>query len=203
MRCAAIAAACLAYGRLRAGLRLLSAILLLCLTPSIQARADDSVVNCSALDIDFTDSGATKECRKAELSASTWTGVRQSLVAKGDGYVLVFIRVKAGHNSYMEVGEATAVASELGSDMIGSTPTVASHEPVGGFDIASFNGNSANGGQVTCFAFARFQGTIHARGGFNGAPGYAAGYEGAYCSGSPITDPAIATILGELRFPSD
>jgi len=191
--------------RLHAVASLLPAILLLCLAPTIQARADDPIVNCSALDIDFADSGATKECRKAEVSSRTWNGVRQSIVAKGPGYVLVFIRIKAGHNSYMGTQEATSIATALGRDMIGSTPVVSSHDPAIGFDIASFIGNSAAGRQITCFAFARFQGTVPSRGGFTGPPGYAAAYEGAFCSGSPVadSDATIAKILGELRFPSD
>ena len=191
--------------RLHAGPCLLPAILLLWLTLMNQARADDPIANCSALDIDFADSGARKECRKAEISSSTWTGVRQSIVAKGPGYVLVFLRIKAGHNSYMGTEEATSIATVLGRDMLGSTPIVSSHDPVGGFDIASFIVNSSGGRQITCFAFARFQGTVPARGGFAGPPGYSAAYEGAFCSGSPIanSDATIAKILGELRFPSD
>jgi len=86
-----------------------------------QAPADDPIVSCSALDIDFADSGAKKECRKAEISSNTWIGVRQSIVARGPGYVLVFLRREAESaeldrldllNSYALVGQSSAAISD-------------------------------------------------------------------------------------------
>lgn len=80
---------------------MLAAILLIGPALAGRAHADDASVDCKALDIDFADKGATKKCYKEDLAEGGWIGWRQTLVAKGPGYTLVFVRLKAALHSYL------------------------------------------------------------------------------------------------------
>lgn len=70
-----------------------------------------------------------------------------------------------------------------------------------------FTGNYADPARkpVSCFAFAHYQGTVVARGGFTGPPGYAASYSGGYCEANSqkLSDAYIAHIVGMLELPQE
>jgi hypothetical protein len=191
----------------RVRLMLLAAILLIGPALAGRARADDASVDCKALDIDFADKSATKKCYKEDLAEGGWIGWRQTLIAKGPGYTLLFIRLKAALHFYISVRDPAKVPQMVGQWMTGSAPSVYRHDPDNGFDIIPFTGNYADPARkpISCFAFAHYQGTVVARGGFAGPPGYAASYSGGYCEANSqkLSDAYIAHIVGMLELPQE
>jgi hypothetical protein len=87
-----------------------------------------------------------------------------------------------------------------------STP-VKAHGTVSGYDIATFSGKLADDPHpdVDCFVFSRYGGVINAPGGFSGAPGYANGLTGGYCTkhAAGVPDSEIQRVLIDLRAPVD
>ena len=191
-------------GRLRALLRWIAAIAALWVAPAIGARAEDPYVSCGSVDIGYVDSGVAMQCQMGKATTGWGQAWRQTLVVSGKGYVLVFVHLKATPNSYIDIEDPTTIALRVGRKLLRSTPAVAPHDAVSGFDIATFSGSPADNpqAQAKCFAFIGYADEYPP--GASNPTGYRSAFLGAYCAGDPDanSDDNIAQVLGNLRLPS-
>jgi len=162
-------------------------------------------IDCGSIDMDFLAAASSKECTSEDAGSNLWHGTAQTMVVKGDGFFLWVRRLKAGFNSYIQAEGATVFAKSFSQGVLKSVGAVTQHSGVSGYDVVLFSGRTNSGDFVDCFAFARYGGTVNARGGFSGPPGYAAAVFGAHCSAvaDTISDDEIARVLGALRAQPD
>ena len=166
------------------------------------ARADDQVVSCGSVSIDYFDSGVMKDCRQGSGASGQGHYTRQTMLITGRDYLLLIEHVAAAAGSYLETEDSTELARRLGRKLLQSTPSVSGHDPVNDFDVAVFEGVPASNpqGQVHCFSFIGYLDPVP--GGTDGNPrGYQTGIGGIYCAGPPdaTSDDNIAAVLNNLR----
>jgi hypothetical protein len=166
------------------------------------AKADDQIVSCGSVAIDYFDSGVLKDCREGSGASGQGHYTRQTMLITGRDYLLLIEHVRARADSYLETEDSTELARRLGRKLLQSTPSISGHEPVNDFDVAVFEGVPAANpqGQVHCFSFIGYLDPVP--GGTNGNPrGYQTGIGGVYCAGPPdaTSDDNIAAVLNNLR----
>jgi hypothetical protein len=166
-----------------------------------------SPVDCATVDMDYADRTATKRCETGDASSGLFRATEQVLVVDGHGYYIYARRLKAGYRSYVTPEAIGDFADDFIKALLQVSGPIKAHGTVSGYDIATFSGKLAEDPHpdVDCFVFSRYGGVINAPGGFSGAPGFAHGLGGGYCTrhAAGVPDLEIQHIMVGLRAPVD